>query len=65
MTEPNWDRVAELFKKEFPEYAETPGPVLEDLPAFSVFKLGYCLGGFDGHAELAAELMGENVVRGG
>lgn len=63
--EPNWDRVTELFKREFPEFAEMPGPVLEDLPAFLVFRLGYCLGGADGHAELAAELLGETLVRGG
>lgn len=65
MTEPNWDRVAELFKKEFPEYAETPGIVLEKLEVFNVFRLGYCLGGFDGHAELAAELQGRCAVHGG
>ncbi len=65
MTEPNWDRVAELFKKEFPEYEDTPTPAFEVIKDFNAFRLGYYCGGHDALAEAKARMKGKNVVRGG
>lgn len=65
MTEPNWDRVTELFRKEFPEYEHASIPVFEVLKEFSAFRLGYQHGGVDALAEVSAKMKGKEVVYGG
>ena len=67
MVEPNWDRVTELFRMEYPEYAHLPSPILEKLKEFHVFRLGYSLGGTDALAlaEVSAKMKGKDIVRGG
>ncbi len=64
MTETNWDRIAELFKKEFSEYDDTPTPVFEIIKEFDAFRLGYHCGGVDALAEFSARMKGKNVVYG-
>lgn len=65
MTESNWDRVAKLFKKEFPEYENIPTPVFEIIKDFDAFRLGYHHGGVDALAEFSARMKGKVVVYGG
>jgi len=65
MTEENWDRVAELFKKEFSEYENIPTPVFEIIKDFNAFRLGYYHGGVDALDEFSVRMKGRNVVHGG
>lgn len=65
MTEPNWDRAAELFKKHFSEYENIPTPVFEIIREFNAFRLGYYHGGVDALAEFSAKMKGKNVIYGG
>jgi len=64
MIEPNWDRVAELFKKEFPEYDYIPAPAFEIIRDFNSFRLGYCYGAIDALAEFSARMEGKSIVYG-